>query len=350
MLKILAVLSLLTGLLGCTTNFDLTAPEKDIWVVYGVLSPDDTVQYIRVAQGFLPESDARTVARDSNLSLPGLQVTLTDGVRTWTAEEVDSVLKQPEDGTFYPYQTLYRFRTLGAQRLQPDTRYDLRVIRPGDEDFSLTASTLTPAAPRIFTPTTTPGQGRQRCLQQVNLESDFTLSFNTEQAAGFEVRVYLDYTTNGQPRQAVFGPTTMFVDDVRCNQVSSFCYRFGTQEILRSFARQLEENDNAPLRYAVNENTRCANDAEDLPQVLRFEVTSVDEHLLRYRQVNGPQVTNVNNVRPEYTNVSGPEGSITLGILGSYGTGFSFGRLSDCSEHLLGLNGTPAPNGACAFQ
>ncbi len=337
-------------LAGCTTDFDLTAPEKDIWVVYGILNPGDSVQYVRVYKGFLPESDAFEYARDSSMSLPGMLVTLTDGIRTWEAEQVDSVLKQPEDGTFYPYQTLYRFNTSGNDELELDTEYELEVTQPGNDTFSLRASTLTPDAARIFSPTTTPGQGRDRCLQQVNLESDFTLTFNNEQATAYEIRVYLDYFADEVQQEAVFGPTTLFVDDVRCNQVSNFCYRFGTQEILRSFSRQLSDHEGAELTYGVDDDTRCASDVADLPRVLRFEVTSMDAQLYNYRQVNSAQVSNINTVRPEYTNVEGPEGSITLGILGSYSTAFSYGRLSECSEYLLNLNGTESPNGACSFQ
>ncbi|MEM9986531.1 MAG: hypothetical protein AAF804_15675, partial [Bacteroidota bacterium] len=126
------ILPVLVFLYACSTEFDLTAPEKDIWVIYGVLSPDDTVQYIRVSRGFLPESDAREVARDSSFSLAGLTVTLTDGNRVWEATQVDSVLKEPEDGLFFPLQTLYKFSTLAADRLQPDTRYELRVTQAGN--------------------------------------------------------------------------------------------------------------------------------------------------------------------------------------------------------------------------
>ncbi|MEM9985330.1 MAG: hypothetical protein AAF804_09560, partial [Bacteroidota bacterium] len=207
-----------------------------------------------------------------------------------------------------------------------------------------------PATPRLTNPGTVPSQGRERCLQPVPLESDFTLAFSNDQAAAFELRVFLDYIADGQAKEAVFGPTTMFVDDVRCSQQSNFCYRFGSQEILRSFRRQVEDEPSNSLRYEADDAQRCAVDIADLPRVLRFELTSMDRHLFLYRQANGPQVGNVNTVRPEYTNVSGPEGSITLGILGSYETAFSFGRLSDCSEFLLNFNGTPQPNPACAFQ
>lgn len=49
---------------GCTTDFDLEAPWKDVPIVYGFLSVQDTAHYIRVEKAFLePDGDARQIAR-----------------------------------------------------------------------------------------------------------------------------------------------------------------------------------------------------------------------------------------------------------------------------------------------
>ena len=39
-------------LLACSEAFELNAPYKDIWVVYGVLNPGDTAQFIRISKAF----------------------------------------------------------------------------------------------------------------------------------------------------------------------------------------------------------------------------------------------------------------------------------------------------------
>lgn len=347
----LGALLLLSGW-GCSTEFDPTAEPKDIWVVYSVLNPDDTVQYIRVSKAFLPESDAFEYAEENDQSIPGLLVTLTNAEnnREYVAQEVDSVLKQPEDGLFYPYQTLYKIRTIGSDRLEEGATYNLSVREPGNESFELRASTEIPDAPDVTTPGPPQGSaGTQKCLLRVNLESIYTMFFRENNAASYEVRVILDYTADGEPRQAVFGPTTAFVEDVRCEGRGSVCYRFSEGSILRTFLSQIDPQPNVDYRYGVTPATECNSDAEDLPRSLRFEVTSLDANITRYRQVNAPSFAEGNTLRNQYTNIEATGDVLTLGILGSYQAQEAIARLSPCGEYLLSLNGTPAPVGACSL-
>jgi len=337
---------------GCSTEFDPTAEPRDIWVVYSVLNPGDTVQYIRISKAFLSESDAFEFARENDQSVPGLLVTLTNDEtnRQYVAEEVDSVLKEPEDGLFYPFQTLYKIRTIGSDRLEQGATYTLRVREPGNESFELRASTEIPRAPDITTPAPPRGAaGIDKCLVQVNLESIYTMFFSENNAASYEVRVILDYTADGEPRQAVFGPTTAFVEDVRCEARGSICYRFSEGSVLRSFLSQIDPQANVDYRYGVNPETECDSDVDELPRSLRFEVTSLDANITRYRQANTPRFAEGNTLRNQYTNIEATGDVLTLGILGAYQAQEAIARFSPCSEFLLGLNGTPAPAGACSL-
>lgn len=343
-------LLLLSGL-SCSTEFDPTAEPRDIWVVYGVLTPDDTVQYVRISKAFLPESDAFVYARENDQSVPGLQVTLTEegSNRVFEATQVDSVLKTPEDGLFYPFTTLYKFSTIGADRLDANTRYTLTVRQPGDETFALTAETRIPEKMRITGPSFQPGPGASQCLQQVPLESDITVFFsNSEGAVSYEARAILDYTAGGSARQAVFGPTPLFVDDRGCRSSGSICYRFEAKTVLRSFLDQIDPQPNVAYRYGVTDENRCRNNSENLPSVFRFEITAMDQHLTRYRQAGASRLTESNTLATQYTNVEGSEDMLTLGILGSHAIQNAKARLTPCSEFLLGLNDTPRPPGtAC---
>jgi hypothetical protein len=47
----------------CSTDVDLIAPYKETTIVYGLLSPSDTIQYIRVAKAFLGEGNALEMAK-----------------------------------------------------------------------------------------------------------------------------------------------------------------------------------------------------------------------------------------------------------------------------------------------
>ncbi|RLD21936.1 MAG: hypothetical protein DRI69_02750, partial [Bacteroidetes bacterium] len=64
--KKLTFLLLLSGVLlsGCQNDLNVTAPWKDIPIVYGILSPLDTTHYIRIEKAFLdPEISALEIAR-----------------------------------------------------------------------------------------------------------------------------------------------------------------------------------------------------------------------------------------------------------------------------------------------
>jgi hypothetical protein len=50
----------------CSTDVDLTAPYKETTVVYGLLNPSDTVQFIRVAKAYLGEGNSLEMAKVSD--------------------------------------------------------------------------------------------------------------------------------------------------------------------------------------------------------------------------------------------------------------------------------------------
>ncbi|MEM7657179.1 MAG: hypothetical protein AAF399_13680, partial [Bacteroidota bacterium] len=88
---------ILAGLVlgACSSDIDINADEKDIWIVFGILDPDESEQYIRIQQGYLPTGDALEFAEENDLSAKGLIVTLEGAGKTYTAIQVDSVLKNP---------------------------------------------------------------------------------------------------------------------------------------------------------------------------------------------------------------------------------------------------------------
>ncbi|MFK7903905.1 MAG: DUF4249 family protein [Chitinophagales bacterium] len=50
------ILTLILGMTACSTDFDVTSDWKEITVVYGLLNPQDPVQYIRIQKAFLSEN------------------------------------------------------------------------------------------------------------------------------------------------------------------------------------------------------------------------------------------------------------------------------------------------------
>ncbi len=342
---------------SCSTEIDLNAPPKDIWVVYGILDQSDSVQYIRVSRGFLEESDAREFAKNNDLSVQGLQVSLTGASRNYQAVQVDSVLREPTDGAFFPYTTLYRIDTKGSTALETGETYSLEIRRGDDPDFLLTSQTTIPDKVTFRNPNRNhrPGPGGSRCLIQTMLENEYPLKFSlgSEQPArGLEVRVFLDYEENGIPKTAVFGPTGIFTQNVGCTDgtgSSNRCYEFSAGEVLRGFLADMNIEPSSVYTYNVTDQNGCQGEPKDLPRALRFEVTGMDRDLANYRRINSPSFTDFNTVRPQYTNIEGPEEAIMLGLFGGISIESAIGRLSPCGEFLLNLNGRPEPETPCSL-
>jgi len=51
---------------SCSTDFNTTAPYKEIMVVYGLLNPVDQTQYIRVGKAYLGEGNSIVMAQQKD--------------------------------------------------------------------------------------------------------------------------------------------------------------------------------------------------------------------------------------------------------------------------------------------
>lgn len=349
----IAVLLFLLSLVGCSTEVILNAPPKDIWVVYSVLREEADVQYIRVSRGFLIEGDALAFAKENDLSGTGLQVKLEGAQRTYTATYVDSVVKEPADGIFYGFTGLYKIETDGAAALQPAVRYNLTITQGDDPNFELTASTRIPEVVDIERPRYTPGQGQTRCLEQMTIQADARVEFDAGAIPGaaFELRAYLDYTENGVPKQALYGPTDMFSESQGCATQGGdnpYCYEISNGVALIDLLSDIDPQFQNIYEYDLTNACTPRGQEENFSDDFRIEITAMDLELKNYRLVNDPKFLDLNTVRPEYTNVEAADTSvITLGVLGSTSRATIFARLSECAEYLLQLNGTPKPETPC---
>jgi len=113
-LRLFVFASLLTFFTGCETDFDVTAPWKDITVVYGLISQNDSVHYIKVNKAFLGEGNAYTYAQIADSSSYGdnIEVTIIEkakngSTRSFACEATTVFDKEP--GVFYyPEQEVYK--------------------------------------------------------------------------------------------------------------------------------------------------------------------------------------------------------------------------------------------------
>lgn len=341
----------LVSVTACSTDFEVNAPAKEIRSVYCVLNPADTVQYVRVAKAFQVEGDALVYAAQNDLSVSGLQVKLTGAGKIWTATQVDDVPRDP--GTFVPTHTIYKFTTdgsgLGKDTLAYDQEYKLEVGAPDAPDY-VTGTTVVPDNPRIRGEFgLVAGAGTTQCLPRLALERKF--NFFWKKVGGnvkYEIRVGLNFTANGEPRSAMYGPTDLIEENERCNEGSgSICYQFADKELLRTFVQKMPVDPFITYAYDTEDSCVLNNTLLDLlPQSLWFEVTAVDEYLGNYMVVNDPKFVDVNGSKPEYTNLTGNIDAV--GVFGSYNISRRYAILNVCSQALLGLNGS-RPLGGCSW-
>ena len=118
MKRLFLFLLLLTGFSvafqSCETDFDVTAPYEDITVVYGLLSQNDNVHYIKVNKAFIGQGNALEYAQNEDSSSYGnnLDVVLREyrngnALRTFNFDTTSIYNKEP--GIFYaPKQVLYK--------------------------------------------------------------------------------------------------------------------------------------------------------------------------------------------------------------------------------------------------
>jgi len=152
MKKLLLLLPILALLAGCSNDFEVAAPWKEIPVVYAILSAKDTAQYVRIEKAFLdPQTDALEIAqiadslyypadvitayleRSSNNSR--VQLTRVDGNLEGFPRRSGIFATQPN--------WLYKVKTPSGQGLAVGEKYRL-VIKRADGKADSTAETTIP--------------------------------------------------------------------------------------------------------------------------------------------------------------------------------------------------------------
>uniref|UniRef100_UPI00345E3315 hypothetical protein n=1 Tax=Lentimicrobium sp. TaxID=2034841 RepID=UPI00345E3315 len=116
MKKVLILFAMVSMVLfnACETDFDVTAEWKDITVVYGLISQNDSVHYVKINKAFLGEGNALTYAREADSSsyfnnLEVLIIEKTGSTETRRFSMDTTTIYHKEEGIFYaPEQVLYK--------------------------------------------------------------------------------------------------------------------------------------------------------------------------------------------------------------------------------------------------
>lgn len=128
-LSLLLALPFLLALNSCETDFDVTAGYKDITIVYGILSQNDTMHFLRINKAFLGDGNALEYAQNPDSSSYGttIDVTLEEVTETGSSSlmTLDTLtLKQKDSGVFYyPNHLVYSLKAI----LNPKSTYNLKI-------------------------------------------------------------------------------------------------------------------------------------------------------------------------------------------------------------------------------
>jgi len=128
--RFLALLvSALTLLVSCETDFDINSKWKDITVVYGLLDQTETSHYIKINKAFLGDGNALQYAtvEDSSSYGGNLEVKLVETINDINTREISfdttSVYNKEPGLFYYPHQVLYRSDEL----LNQAATYNLKI-------------------------------------------------------------------------------------------------------------------------------------------------------------------------------------------------------------------------------
>lgn len=151
-LQFLAIISIAFSI-SCSTEIDVTAPWRDVTVVYGLLDHTVDTQYIRVNRAFLGDEDAAVMAQypDSfnykNISVIVEEYDENDILkRTITCQKVNHIKMEPgyfsdKDNILYSFPS-----TQGAISMNQDNYYKLLIT---NNDIGKTVSAETPLVNNI---------------------------------------------------------------------------------------------------------------------------------------------------------------------------------------------------------
>lgn len=327
---------ILAGLLGlgsCYPEIEVLAPEKEIYIVYCILDPDLELQTVKISKAFQYEGDAYLYAAQNDLTLKGLEVTLEGDGKTRVASQVNDQPK--EEGDFLPSQTLYKFKTAGADTLFCGLTYTLHIRKPGVPDFHLMASTEIPNEPVLDNP-----RGPYLLPDGIyinptlDFDDDMVVEFQKVNASGYELRIFVNYLEDGEKRTCRWGPTQVFTGSVQCGfPLRTMCYKIPENTVALRLKNIVDDAEGV-VEYV--EGLHASPDPALLNRSCRLEATAIDSNLTQFLGANTSFGFGLNMLmdKPDISNITGGD---AIGILGSIHRSSGYFNLGSCTQKLAGF-------------
>src|SRR5688572_4434426 len=140
---LLFIIPILMLFSSCEDDIDLTAPYKDIPVVYGLLDRNDTTHYIRIQKCYLADDNAFLFAgvQDSNYYPSSLIVYILEfnssGTQLDSIHLIQTINEFPKDSGLFSSGNNILYK--GTKVLNAANTYKLVIIKPNGD--TTTAST-----------------------------------------------------------------------------------------------------------------------------------------------------------------------------------------------------------------
>jgi hypothetical protein len=289
---------------GCSTDLDVTAPYKEITVVYSLLNKNDDIHWVKINKAFLGDGDAFVYAQIPDSTeyteeqLPDNQRRVEkldeNGNVIATMELRDTILDGRLDGLFNgPLHKMYYFRgDLPNGHLAYENRYRLVAVAKGNH-----IEAITPIVNDLQHYATTGSPNTTISFKQSNSYLAFPVKWYT--------------TANGRRYEAYY---RFHYDEVMTNgDVSTKFFDTFVGSVISSSGpgQQDEVSLNGELFYqTVANRVPIANESDVQQRIFRgieffWYVAAPDLHT--YLQLANP-ISGIVEERPDFSNVTGGYG------------------------------------------
>ncbi len=329
----LIVLVLITG---CETDVNINAEYDDIPVVYGLIDVTDSAHYVRINKTFLGTGDANEMAlvRDSS-EYQGVSATIGH-YPDYAPQTPDRVyelypveITDKDTGVFYaPNQTVYRF---DADNLPSSGKYRLDIdLDEGRKQISATTELVQYKS--LF---------NDIIFQAMKLQG-MRFADSEEVLDGYEINLtppikskrlnivmtfrYVDVIADGsnfveEEHFITWDLGTKIIANT--DNPQKVFFKISGDQFFESVVNQVPDFDQVPNLF------------KRIPDVCDFQITVAGEDLHYYMEVNEPS-GELNQEKPEYTNIEGGVGIFSSRLRMTYSTTqFTELRLSDLTLNEL---------------
>lgn len=287
-------------IVSCETDIDVTSEWKDITIVYGLISQNDSVHYLKINKAFLGDGNSIEYAREEDsLSYFGnLDVTITEvsengATRTF---HFDTVTVQKEPGVFAEKQLIYRSEfvmpsDLTDNNISNDKTYEYKLLIVNKiTGKEIRSETILVKDFNISTPRT--GQPTIDYLIDNQMQVKWK---SAENARRYDVYIRFWFDEVFNTTDTISRYIDWNLGSIKSNTLSG-----GEDLIIQYRPTAIYDISNSLIPYSdpAKENSVTSR----LTDKVVYTIVASGDELSTYIDVNGPS-SGIIQDRPEYTNI-----------------------------------------------